>query len=89
INAATPDTPNSRRFYFETANYLDEHTVGTTNNVPDDIDDDGNDWQNASGDIMESGRGYATTSSPLGSFPGVDQAIFEGTFFTGDLLKPI
>ncbi|MFV0573044.1 MAG: choice-of-anchor D domain-containing protein [Xanthomarina gelatinilytica] len=89
INAATPDTPNSRRFYFETANYLDEHTVGTTNNVPDDIDDDGNDWQNASGDIMELGRGYATTSSPLGSFPGVDQAIFEGTFFTGDLLKPI
>ena len=89
INAATPDTPNSRRFYFETANYLDEHTVGTTNNVPDDIDDDGNDWQNASGDIMESGRGYATTSSPLGSFPGVDQAIFEGTFFNGDLLKPI
>lgn len=89
FNSVTPNTPNSRRFYFETANYLDQHTDGTMNGVPDDIDDDGNDWQNASGNIMELGRGYAATSSPSGLYPGTDQALFDGAFFTGDIVKPI
>ncbi|MEM5563564.1 GEVED domain-containing protein [Psychroserpens sp. AS72] len=89
LNDATPNTPASRRFYFETANYLDQHTDETTNGIPDDIDDNGDDWQNATGDIMELGRGYAATSSPLGLFPQTDQATFDGEFFTGDLFKSV
>ncbi|MDG5490502.1 Calx-beta domain-containing protein [Psychroserpens sp. SPM9] len=90
LNAATPFTPATRRFYFDTSNYWDEHTDGTTNGVPDDIDDaPPYDWQNASGDTMEMGRGYAATSSPMGLYPGTDQATFEGEFFTGDLFKSV
>jgi hypothetical protein len=91
LNLATPDTPPTRRFYFETANYLDQF-LDSTNNVTagsDDIDDNGDDWQNATGDTMELGRGYAATSSPLGMFPGTDQATFSGDFFTGDLFKSV
>src|SRR5690606_11731033 len=86
IAEAFPDAPADRRFWFNAANYLDEHTVGTTNGIPDNIDDDNNDWQRALGnDEMLSGVGYIATES-LFHFPGASgTATFEGEFNTGDI----
>ncbi|KJD31907.1 hypothetical protein PW52_16250 [Tamlana sedimentorum] len=88
IGNVFPDVDGDRRFLFNAANFIDEHSVGTTNGIPDDIDDDGNDWQIAySGDTMLPGMGYAVTESrafPSGfGLPG--SATFEGEFNTGDV----
>ncbi len=89
VEDAFPYTPSNRRFWFNAQNYLDATKEvgnnGETKNGQDDIDDDGNDWQLASG-AMLTGSGYASTSSPLGMFPSSDQATFIGEFNTGDIL---
>ena len=94
VQDAFPDTPSTRRFWYNAQNYLDStREVGNNNQtVPgqDDIDDNGNDWQIATGaSIMTKGLGYAATSSQLGMFPRTDQATFEGEFHTGDVFVDI
>lgn len=89
IGNVFPDVDGDRRFWFEAANFIDEHSVGTTNGIPDDIDDDGNDWQIAyAGDTMMPGVGYAVTEPRSHSALGAQgSATFEGAFNTGD--KPV
>ena len=41
IGNAFPNTDADRRFYLMLTIYLDQHTVGTTNGIPDGIDDNG------------------------------------------------
>lgn len=90
IEESFPNTGGNRRFWFNATNYLDEHTVGTTNGIPDNIDDDDNDWQYALGSsIMETGVGYAITEPRL-HVPGESgSATFTGIFNTGDIHVPI
>ena len=86
INGAFPNTDADRRFMFNALNYLDEHTVGTTNGISDDIDDDGNDWVIANGgDFLTPGVGYAATAGPFHIPGGSDSADFNGAFNTGDI----
>jgi hypothetical protein len=86
VAGAFPDAPGDRRFWYDAANYIDEHTVGTTNGIPDDIDDDGNDWQPAyGGDIMLPGVGYAATESRFHPAGGLGSATFIGEFNFGDI----
>jgi len=88
VENAFPNTSSNRRFWFNAQNFLDQtREVGNNNNTltgQDDIDDNGDDWQIASG-IMAEGLGYAATSSTSGLFPGTDQATFIGEFYTGDI----
>ncbi|WP_418602200.1 T9SS sorting signal type C domain-containing protein [Hwangdonia sp.] len=85
IADAFPFTPTDRRFWFNAANYLDEHTVNTANGVPDDIDDNNDAWQYALGtDVMLPGVGYAATAGPFHTPGGTDSADFSGVFNTGD-----
>ena len=91
IADAFPNVDGDRRFWFNAANFVDEHTVGTTNGIPDDIDDNGDDWQYAlGGDIMTPGVGYAATESrlfipPPGPGGASGTASFEGPFNTNDI----
>ncbi|NNE31798.1 MAG: T9SS type A sorting domain-containing protein [Winogradskyella sp.] len=78
-------TPN-RRYLFNASNFEDllSEIDNSGNYVPgqDDIDDDGNAWQLASG-IMLPGVGYATTAVNFGMFPASQQFTFEGPFNNG------
>lgn len=77
VESALSMASPSRRFYFEAANYLDTDS--------NDVDDNGDDWQLASG-IMTPGRGYAATSRTTGvPFPRTDATVFNGAFNTGDI----
>ena len=83
----------SRRFIFNAANFIDVLTeINNTNTFgpgPDDIDDNGDDWQVASG-TMTPGVGYATTPSSLGpAFPVAQQFPFVGAFNNGIYSRPI
>ena len=90
IANAFPNTPPNRRFWFNAANYLDEHTVDTTNGIPDDIDDNNDAWQYTTGtDVMAAGVGYAATAGPFHIAGGTDSADFTGIFNTGDISTPI
>ncbi|WP_341215256.1 T9SS type A sorting domain-containing protein [uncultured Wocania sp.] len=90
IAGAFPNTDADRRFWFNAANYLDEHTVGTTNGIPDEIDDNGDDWVVAPGtDTMIPGMGYAATAGPFHIPGGNDSADFIGPFNTGDITTVI
>ena len=88
---ANPD----RRFTFNAANFADltyefdndnAATTYTTGDILDDIDDNGDDWQPASG-LMIQGVGYAASMSPASiSFGGPNfDHIFEGTLNNGDI----
>lgn len=72
LNMASP----GRRFYFEAANYEDVNG--------DDVDDNGDDWQLATGRMIP-GVGYASTSNQSGTFPRTDMVLFNGEFNTGDI----
>jgi len=91
IGSALFTTNPNRRYYFEASNYLDIHTDETTNGIPDDIDDNGDDWQLANpANIMEPGRGYASTHTNIGFVPGTSYAYpFIGEFNTGIILEPL
>ena len=90
IEGALSTTPVDRRFKFEAANFVDNDTeIGNTNTfiigTPDGIDDDGNDWQFATG-IMTPGVGYAATASEFGlPFPREEQFDFYGEFNNGEV----
>jgi len=86
-------TPVDRRFKFEAFNFVDFLTeIGNTNTFiagPDGIDDDGNDWQPATG-TMAPGVGYAVTPSEIGPpFPRVENFVFIGKFNNGEITSPI
>lgn len=88
IVSTFPNPLDDRRYLFNASNYLDQNTVGTTNGIPDDIDDNNNDWQKATG-TMSPGLGYAITaaSPPPVPFPYPynDDILFSGAFNTGDI----
>jgi hypothetical protein len=86
IGNAFPNVDGDRRFWFNAANYLDQHTVGTTNGIPDDIDDNGDDWQYAyAGDVMQPGVGYASTEARFHFPNSAGSATFIGEFNNGDI----
>lgn len=66
----------SRRFYFDAVNYEDVNG--------DDVDDNGDDWQLATGQMIP-GVGYASTSNKSGNFPRIDTTVFNGEFNNGDI----
>jgi hypothetical protein len=87
------NTPGDRRFYFNATNFIDVLAeIGNTNTFnlgQDDIDDDGNDWQRASG-IMQTGVGYTTTASEFGpAFPRSESFVFRGAFNNGVIQLPL
>jgi hypothetical protein len=73
----------ARRFYFNANNF-------NSTLVPD-IDDEGDDWTNATGTgLMIPGRGYAATQSSIGFVAGNQyQYEFVGAFNTGDISYPL
>ncbi|MEZ4796828.1 MAG: GEVED domain-containing protein [Flavobacteriaceae bacterium] len=88
-----PSPVGNRRYYFMAQNYIDSfietgnNNDNTTNPGQDDIDDNGNDWQMASGD-MEIGRGYAVTTNGVPPMPGNyfdASTVFSGALNTGDI----
>jgi hypothetical protein len=78
--------PASRRYFFNASNFEDLlaeiDNTGIFNSGQDDIDDNANAWQLASG-IMSAGVGYAATASPFGPFPAPQQFTFVGPFNNG------
>ncbi|HUH27189.1 choice-of-anchor D domain-containing protein, partial [Gelidibacter sp.] len=76
IESALSMASPSRRFYFEAENY--EDTNG------DDVDDNGDDWQLATGRMIP-GVGYAATSNNSGTFPRIDSTLFNGEFNNGNI----
>ncbi|EPR71003.1 hypothetical protein ADIWIN_3310 [Winogradskyella psychrotolerans RS-3] len=92
IESVLTGTPASRKYKYVAANYRDEYMENGNNNDEttlgqDDIDDDGNDWDFATG-IMTPGSGYAMTGPsilPPGPATYVDEIDFTGTFNTADI----
>ncbi|MBU2950417.1 T9SS type A sorting domain-containing protein [Tamlana agarivorans] len=88
IENALAGTPSGRRYWFNAANFEDllaeqSGNAGVYVAGQDDIDDDGDDWQRASG-AMIPGVGYA-------SFPksGSNDYDFVGTFNTAEITVPV
>ncbi|WP_203256475.1 T9SS type A sorting domain-containing protein [Hyunsoonleella ulvae] len=82
-----------RRFSFNAANFVDvQQEVGNTgvfNPGSDDIDDNGDDWQIASG-TMQPGVGYAAIASQFGPvFPRTESFTFIGEFNNGTIQVPL
>ena len=72
----------NRRFYYDASLYLDAV-------APFDVDDNGDDWQPASGP-MEVGHGYViSTTFPIFGTPYSDNYQFSGVFNTGDINVPL
>lgn len=94
VENALSIAPANRRFLFNAVNFVDNDSeIGNSGvfnpGVSDDIDDDGNDWQQASG-IMTPGIGYASTGGPFGPFaPGTQQFTFTGAFNNGVITTAI
>ena len=92
ISDVFPTPVGNRRYYFMAQNYIDTYKEDTNDNDnttlgQDDIDDNANDWQVASG-AMEIGRGYAVTASGLPPSPGPFRdasTVFSGALNTGDI----
>ncbi|REE17036.1 lamin tail-like protein [Winogradskyella pacifica] len=83
----------SRRFSFNAANFIDllieNNNTGTFTVGQDDIDDDGDDWQLASG-TMTPGMGYAATPSTFGPALPIAQIFqFVGPFNNGVITPTI
>ncbi|MCB0382301.1 MAG: T9SS type A sorting domain-containing protein, partial [Psychroserpens sp.] len=85
-----------RRFWFNGQNFRDSTRETNNDNATvagqDDIDDDANDWQFASGGtVMNPGTGYAATHSAVGYTGPGNQYIytFEGPFNNGVYNIPI
>ena len=82
----------NRRFLFNAANFVDLQSEignsGTFISGQDDIDDDNNAWQFASGTMIP-GVGYATFAASFGMFPAAQQFTFLGAFNNGIIQSPI
>lgn len=89
-----PNPYGNRRYYFSGENYLDAtQETGNNNGTTagqDDIDDNGDDWQNATS-TMDIGRGYAVTAvgPPMPDVLYSDSANFVGAYNTGDILVDV
>lgn len=92
IEIALNNSPANRRFYFEAVNFIDllaeVGNTGVYNSGSDGIDDNGDDWQLASGNMIP-GRGYAATMKPTGFTPGVHSVLFTGEFNNGIIEIPV
>ncbi|WP_417290509.1 T9SS type A sorting domain-containing protein [Corallibacter sp.] len=92
---AFPTTQQSRRYWYDAANFLDvlEESENGNSYVAghDDIDDDGNDWAVLNdSDVLTPGAGYAITSKSSGFTAGdTYNCQFEGPFNTGIINTPI
>lgn len=89
--------PVDKRFEFIAANFVDLlEEIGNSNppvfaNNPgiDDIDDDGNDWNFASGALVP-GVGYAMRTNEFGpAFPRPETFVFRGAFNNGVITVPL
>jgi hypothetical protein len=85
-------TPVTRRYSFSGLNFEDNlaeiNNTGVYNPGQDDIDDNANAWQLASGPLLP-GSGYAAMPSPFGPFPAAQQIIFVGAFNNGVIQSTI
>ncbi|OEK09405.1 hypothetical protein A8C32_11850 [Flavivirga aquatica] len=93
IETTFAGVPTGRRFLFNATNFVDnDEEIGNTGTfntgVSDDIDDDGDDWQLASG-AMQAGVGYAATAKSVGSYPDTQSFTFTGAFNTGVVSVPL
>ncbi|MEM6516758.1 MAG: choice-of-anchor D domain-containing protein [Bacteroidota bacterium] len=86
----------TRRYLFNAQNYRDStqesNNDNATNPGHDDIDDNGDDWQQIldGTTFMEKGVGYAATHLNIGFFPNLGiQYVFEGPFNNGIINVPI
>ena len=87
--------PADKRFSFNAANFVDMwEEIGNTgtflaNPGVDDIDDDGNDWEYASGTLTP-GVGYAMRTNTFGiAFPRQENFTFRGAFNNGIVTVPL
>lgn len=94
IETALSDSNSNRRYWFDASNFIDAfmETNNDNNLVPgqDDIDDDANDWQHASGTMIP-GVGYAATHSEI-AFTGPGNQYkytFNGPFNNGIFNVPV
>jgi len=92
LNESNP----SRRYYFDAQNYLDEtaetNNNGATDPGQDDVDDNGDDWQQITlgSTVMEPGVGYASTHNSANFInPGQYLYTFNGPFNNGIITVPI
>ncbi|TYB75977.1 T9SS sorting signal type C domain-containing protein [Bizionia saleffrena] len=94
-----PDTSPSRKFKFNGSAFADVYAETLNNNDTstlgqDDVDDDGNDWEYASG-FMIPGKGYAATLSPIdltgpsGGTNGILKTFKGNTLNTGTIGIPV
>ena len=94
IETALSDSNPNRRYWFNANNFVDAQMETNNDNtlVPgqDDIDDDGNDWQHASG-VMTTGVGYAATHNEIAFIgPGNKyKYTFNGPFNNGEILVTV
>jgi hypothetical protein len=95
IENALGTTPADRRFEFIAANFVDVLMEASNDNNlvagSDDIDDDGNDWQGATG-TMTPGVGYAATAQEIvgpGGYPQTENYIFTGSLNNGVITVPL
>lgn len=97
IDVALSDSDSDRRFIFNASQFNDAVAETGNDNTTiagqDDIDDEGNDWQQVNGStVMQPGIGYAATHSEIAYvFPGANyRYTFEGgTFNTGSISIPV
>ena len=96
VNDGLAEASPTRRFWYNAQNFRDSTQETNNDNTAvagqDDIDDDGNDWADATGPtiVMEPGVGYASTHHGLG-FVGPAQYIytFNGPFNNGVINVPV
>ncbi len=85
----------SRIYWYDGKNYLDETKEADNNNATvtgqDDVDDNADDWQNATGStVMAPGVGYGATHNSAGFInPAAYTYYFEGPFNNGSFNVPI
>jgi hypothetical protein len=98
ISSGLADAETSRRFWFDASKYKDSGAEINNDNAltfgfQDDIDDNGDDWQLASGtDIMIPGVGYASTHDEFlfnASLGNQFDYTFNGPFNNGVVTVPI
>ncbi|WP_407557031.1 choice-of-anchor D domain-containing protein [Winogradskyella sp. 4-2091] len=94
ISDGLAEADGNQVYSFSGQNYLDATMEANNDNATiagqDDIDDNGNDWQFATGGtIMAPGVGYAATQNSFALFPTQIGYVFEGPFNNGVYNVPI
>ncbi|WP_178986186.1 choice-of-anchor D domain-containing protein [Winogradskyella helgolandensis] len=95
ISDGLAEANSSRIYWYDGKNYLDKTKEANNNNATvigqDDVDDNADDWQNATGStVMAPGVGYGATHSSAGFInPAAYTYYFEGPFNNGSFNVPI